>query len=58
MNLPANCCLCNNEDEKDEIHAFFNCSSFKYAWATFNRLRYHFSLPTLISWNEVRTGVL
>ena len=58
MNLPTNCRLCNNEDEEDEEHAFFNCPSFKYAWAAFNRLRHHFSLSILTSWDEIRTRIL
>ena len=43
---------------EDEEHAFFNCPSFKYACIAFNRLRRHFSLSTLTSWDEVRTGIL
>ena len=58
INLPTNCQLCNNEEEENEEYAFFTCPSFKYAWDAFNRLRRHFSLPTLSTWEEVRTGIL
>ena len=58
VNLPTNYRLCNNEEEEDEEHAFFTCPSFKYAWAAFNRLRHHFSLSTLISWDEAKTRIL
>ena len=55
INLPTNCRLCNNDEEKDEEHAFFTCPSFKYAWAAFDRLKRYFSLPSLTTWEEVRT---
>ena len=37
---------------------FFTCPSFKYAWDAFNRLRRHFSLSTLSTWEEVKTEIL
>ena len=37
LNIPTNCCLCNDEQEDDEKHAFLTCPSSKYAWATFNK---------------------
>ena len=53
INLPINCRLCKNEEEEDEEHGTF----FKYAWMAFNRLRHHFSLSTLSSWEETRNGI-